>query len=154
MDTVTHTRHDNRPLALALAYPRRRPWLALGVAGVIALGLASRKYPALFPAVLGSYTGDGLWAWMVFLGFAFMTPAAHRARLACAALTFCGLIELSQLYQAPWINAIRATTAGHLVLGTGFQWMDLLAYAVGVACGFLADCCVARAQLSTRKLNN
>jgi len=43
--------------------------------------------------------------------------------------------EFSQLYQADWINAVRHTTPGHLVLGSGFHAMDLLAYGVGVAVG-------------------
>ena len=42
------------------------------------------------------------------------------------------LDELSQLYQAAWINQIRATTIGRLVLGSAFSWLDLLAYTVGV----------------------
>lgn len=136
------------------AYRRHRPWLALGVALVIGAGLASRKYPSLFPAALGSYTGDALWALMVFLGIAFIKPAMSGVRVAAAALAFCWLIEASQLYQAPWINAIRATTAGHLVLGTGFQWLDLAAYAAGITCGFLVDWCSAHAHLSARKLSN
>ncbi len=119
--------------------PRRRSWLALGIVLVIAVGLASRKYPSLFPAALGSHTGDALWALMVFLGVAFIQPAMPGVRMAGAALAFCWLIEVSQLYQAPWINAVRATTPGHLVLGTGFLWLDLLAYATGIACGFLGD---------------
>ncbi|MEJ7804860.1 MAG: DUF2809 domain-containing protein [Telluria sp.] len=120
-------------------YRRNRLALALGIVLVIAVGLASRAYPALFPAVLGSHTGDGLWALMVLLGIAFIWPAMPLMRVAGAALAFAWVIELSQLYQAPWINAIRATTPGHLVLGTGFQWMDLLAYLVGIGCGFLGD---------------
>ena len=121
------------------AHPRNRPWLAFCIVIVIAVGLASRAWPSLFPAALGSHTGDALWALMVFLGFAFIQPAAHAIRLACAALAFSWLIEASQLYQAPWINAVRATTPGHLVLGMGFQWLDLLAYALGIACGLLGD---------------
>ncbi|WP_426106044.1 DUF2809 domain-containing protein [Massilia sp. TSP1-1-2] len=135
---MTRTRTSNSVLA---PYRRPRPWLALGLVLVVALGLASRAYPALFPASLGSYTGDALWALMVFLGIAFFKPALSRTRLAGAALAFAWLVEASQLYQAPWINALRATTPGHLVLGTGFQWLDLVAYAAGIACGFLGDCC-------------
>ena len=120
-------------------YRRNRLALALGIVLVIALGLASRACPALFPAVLGSHTGDGLWALMVLLGIAFIWPAMPPMRVAGAALAFAWVIELSQLYQAPWINAIRATTPGHLVLGTGFQWRDLLAYLVGIGSGLLGD---------------
>lgn len=106
---------------------------------VIALGLASRKYPFLFPAVFGKYPGDALWALMVFLGCAFFKPRASTLRLAAVALAISCLDEFSQLYQAPWINAIRRTTMGHLVLGSTFSWGDMAAYAVGIFMGALID---------------
>jgi hypothetical protein len=118
---------------------RSRFWLAVSILMVIAVGLASRKFPSVFPAAFGSHTGDALWALMVFLGIAFLAPRMAGWRVALLALALSCLIEVSQLYQAPWINAIRASTAGHLVLGTGFQWGDLLAYALGIAFGLLAE---------------
>jgi hypothetical protein len=130
----------------AQPYRRNRAWLALGVVVVVALGLASRKFPSLLPALLGSYPGDALWALMVLLIIAMIRPAMTPSRLACAALATAYLVEASQLYQQPWINAIRATTPGHLVLGTGFQWLDLCAYTIGVACGVLGDLVFARRQ--------
>ena len=45
------------------------------------------------------------------------------------------VVEAAQLYQASWINAIRSTTLGHLVLGSQFGWIDLVAYAVGACLG-------------------
>lgn len=120
--------------------PRSRVWLFAGFIAVIALGLASRKYPFLFPALLGKYPGDALWALMVLVGCAFLRPRASTGRLAAAALAVSFLVEFSQLYQAPWINAIRHTTMGHLVLGSTFSWLDMAAYAVGVAIGVLFDC--------------
>ena len=118
---------------------RRRIWLALAVFVVIVVGLASRRFPSAFPAAFGSHTGDALWALMVFLGIAFLRPAMSGASVGCAALVFSFMIEIAQLYQAPWINALRATTLGHLVLGTGFQWLDLVAYTIGIVFGYLSD---------------
>ena len=123
---------------------RNRLWLALCLVLVIAAGLASRKFPSAFPAAFGSHTGDAFWALMVFVGFAFIAPRASGQRLAGAALAFAFVIEFLQLYQAPWINAIRATTPGHLVLGTGFQWWDLVAYVVGVGFGWLCDTAISK----------
>jgi hypothetical protein len=60
-------------------------------------------------------------------------------QIAFFSLLFCYAIEVSQLYQAPWINAIRNTTLGALVLGSGFLWSDLLAYALGVGMAFLIE---------------
>jgi len=118
---------------------RNRLWLLASFITVIALGLTSRKYPFLFPAVFGKYPGDALWALMVFLGCAFFKPRASTWGLAAVALAIACLDEFSQLYQAPWINAIRRTTMGHLVLGSTFSWGDMAAYAVGIFMGALID---------------
>jgi len=48
-------------------------------------------------------------------------------------------VELSQLYHAPWIDPIRRTTLGGLVLGFGFLWSDLACYAAGGGLGVLIE---------------
>ena len=119
--------------------PRPR-WRQLAfLIGVVAWGLASRAWPAMFPAVLGKYPGDALWALMIFVGLGALWPRATTARLGRAALLLCYGVELSQLYQAPWIVQVRAHTLGHLVLGSHFGWIDFIAYTVGVAFGVLAE---------------
>jgi hypothetical protein len=118
---------------------RSRLLYAVITLGVIVVGIASRKMPGLFPAVLDKYPGDVLWALMVFFGLGIALPRCSTGKLGLCALGISFLDELSQLYQAPWINAIRATMAGHLVLGSTFSWGDLLAYIVGVAIGVGAE---------------
>jgi hypothetical protein len=118
---------------------RSRAWLVAGMVLTVGAGLASRKFPGLLPQALGSYPGDALWAVLVFLLIAFIRPRMKSVRLAAITLAVSFLVEAAQLYQAPWINAIRATTPGHLVLGQGFDWLDLCAYAVGVAGAFIVD---------------
>lgn len=125
---------------------RSRLLLALTILAVIATGLASRKYPGMFPAVLDKYPGDSLWAIMVFLGFAFLWPKAKTPFLATLAIFFSLAIETSQLYQADWINNIRSTTLGHLVLGAAFSWTDILAYAVGVGIISCIDAVILKVQ--------
>jgi hypothetical protein len=117
---------------------RNRLWLSVAIVIVIIVGLASRKFP-FFPAVLGKFPGDALWALMVFFGWAFVGPRLETRYLALIALTTSYAVEFAQLYQAPWINAIRSTTVGHLVLGSTFVWADLIAYAVGVGVGVVLD---------------
>ena len=58
----------------------------------------------------------GAWAAMVYFGIVFLFPSVRLLRKALAALLFSYCIEISQLYQAGWINAIRGTTLGALVL--------------------------------------
>jgi hypothetical protein len=54
-------------------------------------------------------------------------------------MTLSVLVEVSQLYKAPWIDSIRRTTIGGLVLGHGFVWSDLACYAVGTGLGILLE---------------
>lgn len=64
----------------------------------------------------------------------------YEEKVACVlALVFSYLIEISQLYHAPWIDAIRATALGGLVLGFCFLWSDILCYTVGVLLGIIVD---------------
>jgi hypothetical protein len=51
------------------------------------------------------------------------------------ALAICYAVEFSQLLHWPWLMDLRATTLGHLILGTDFHWQDLLAYPAGIGVG-------------------
>jgi hypothetical protein len=123
----------------AQALERSRAVCLLATIAVIAAGLASRKFAWLFPAALGKYPGDALWALMVYTGWGMVLPWLPAPRLAACALATSFAVEFSQRYHAPWLDGIRATVPGHLVLGSGFSWIDLAAYTVGVAVGFVGD---------------
>lgn len=110
--------------------------LALGL--VVAAGLASRAFPFL-PAAWAQYPGDALWATMVYLGIAFLFPRIASLPLAGLALAVSFTVEFSQLYQGAWAQAVRATRLGHLVLGAGFDRIDLIAYVIGAAIGWISD---------------
>ena|GEM_PF-265033 len=106
---------------------------------VILLGLSSRKFGDALPAFIATYAGDTLWALMVFLGISMLLPAMPSPRRGIIALTFSYLIELGQLYHAPWIDSLRETTLGGLILGFGFLASDLLCYTFGVGLGVATD---------------
>ncbi len=118
---------------------RNRIYYLIAALAVIALGLASRRVPNLFLHALGKYPGDALWTIMVFTSLGAVFPRASSARLAVWALTISFIVEFTQLYQAPWINSIRSMLIGHLVLGSGFSWIDLLAYSVGASVAFFCE---------------
>ena len=69
---------------------------------------------------------------MVFLLFGLFFNRKSTKWVSIAALTFSYGIEISQLYHAPWIDALRAYSLGGLILGFGFLWSDLVCYSVGV----------------------
>lgn len=106
---------------------------------VIAAGLLWRASFMPLPPVVSKYGGDALWALMVFVGFGFLLPRAPTFVVALLALTFSWGVEFSQMYHASWLDAVRATIPGRLVLGNTFNWPDLPAYAAGVALGAWAE---------------
>ncbi len=114
---------------------RSRLLYALLAVAVVAAGLFWRSGIIPLPGWLSNYGGDALWAVMVFLGISFLLPRASTLTVALLALGVAWSVEFSQLYRAPWIDAVRATIPGKLVLGNTFHWLDLIAYAVGVALG-------------------
>ncbi|MCI4056747.1 DUF2809 domain-containing protein [Bacillus cereus] len=114
---------------------RNRVVYALFTIVIIILGLSSRKFAFALPHLLNDYLGDALWALMIFTGFGFLFPKTETKKLAFISLMFCYGIEVSQLYHAEWIDSMRATTLGGLVLGYGFLWSDLVAYTIGVGVG-------------------
>ncbi|WP_329765664.1 DUF2809 domain-containing protein [Bacillus nitratireducens] len=118
---------------------RNRLLYALFTIVVIILGLSSRKFAFALPDLLNEYLGDALWALMIFTGFGFLFPKIETRKLAFISLIFCYGIEISQLYHAEWIDSIRATTLGGLVLGYGFLWSDLVAYTIGVGVGLFCE---------------
>lgn len=118
---------------------RNRKTYAIAIICVVAAGLASRKFTWLFPTFLERYPGDALWALMVLLIFGFICPKLPVTWLASLALFVSFVVEFSQLYQPLWLTAVRHTTIGHLVLGFGFNPLDLVAYAVGIGIGFIIE---------------
>ncbi|MCU7753724.1 DUF2809 domain-containing protein [Bacillus cereus] len=118
---------------------RNRVVYALFTIVVIILGLSSRKFAFALPHLLNDYLGDALWGLMIFTGFGFLFPKTETKKLAFISLMFCYGIEASQLYHAEWIDSIRATTLGGLVLGYGFLWSDVVAYTIGVGVGILCE---------------
>ncbi len=70
-------------------------------------------------------------------GFVFKNTST--VYIACLALLFSFSIEISQLYHATWIDSLRATKLGGLILGYGFLWSDLVCYSIGIGVGLLLE---------------
>jgi len=106
---------------------------------VICLGLLSRKMTDHLPDLANLVLGDALWALMIYLLFGMVFRNWPVKKVAVIGLAFCFVIELSQLYHDRWIDGIRSTTLGGLVLGFGFLWSDLVAYSIGIGFGIGID---------------
>ena len=111
----------------------------LAIVITIILGLASRNFSHQLPIFISDNAGDALWAMMVYWGFRFLFVEKHFRTAIWASLLFSFSIEFSQLYQVDWINQIRATRIGALILGKGFLAVDLIRYMIGILIGNFLD---------------
>jgi hypothetical protein len=119
---------------------RNRVSYAMALAVVIVLGLLSRSsFAAALPLFLSTYAGDTLWALALFLTLGLVFPGLRLVVVALMTIGLAFSVEVSQLYQAAWIDAIRSTRMGALVLGSGFKWSDLLCYTVGCLMGVVGE---------------
>ena len=130
---------------------RRSPYLSLAVA-TIALGLYTRNPRSPLPELIATYGGDTLWAAMVYWLLSWWWSRVPISVRAAVSLCIATAVEFSQLYQAPWIVALRDNPIGALILGQGFLWSDLVCYAVGVVGAVLLDALlVSRRSTSTQE---
>lgn len=106
---------------------------------IMLMGLLSRKFMFIFPRNIAPFVGDMLWAMMIYFGFRFLFPKLNIIKSLVLAFLFSFSIEISQLYQSEWINNIRNTTIGGLILGHGFLFEDLISYSMGIILGCVVD---------------
>ena len=102
------------------------------IAVLIVLGLVSRKI-----AFVPENVGDALWAMVMYCCWRIVLVRRKPLVSAVFALITSFAVEFSQLIKWGWLVRIRSTTIGHLLLGQGFLWSDLLAYTVGIAAALL-----------------
>jgi hypothetical protein len=103
------------------------------------LGLSSRRFAEALPVFASEHAGDALWASMIYFGVRAVWVQKSLLWAALISLLFCFGIEFSQLYQAQWIQSIRSTFIGALVLGSGFLAVDLARYSAGIMLSLLID---------------
>ena len=105
----------------------------------MAVGLAVHFHGQFLGVVFQDVVGDALWAAMVTWWIAALVPGASLRTRVPVALAICFAVEMSQRYNAPALEALRRTTAGHLVLGSGFDPRDFVSYTLGVLAAMLLD---------------
>lgn len=126
------TRHD-------IGFRRGSSRTSVAFVMTIAMGLASRRFPGMFPPILGNYPGDAFWAKAAYWAVAGLRPAIPIRHAAASALMISFAVEASQHYHNSWVDAVRRTLFGRLILGSGFDLLDLVAYCSGVTLAAAAD---------------
>jgi Protein of unknown function (DUF2809) len=101
--------------------------------------------PEWFNDALGSVAYEVFWIalfWGCFVGRTFGASPLWKSQRSPFRISFavflatCGL-EFLQLWQPPFLQALRATIPGRLVLGNTFGWTDFPPYMAGSALGYL-----------------
>lgn len=111
---------------------RHRLHCAGAAAAIVVVGLIVHRVDLGLHPVVRDMLGDALWAAMIYCWLGALMPRARWSARTLLALAICGGVEASQLYRSPWLDSVRATWPGHLLLGSGYDSRDLLAYFLGV----------------------
>lgn len=130
-----------------LQYRKIRVTYLIAIVITISLGLASRNWSTLLPSFVAQNAGDILWAMMVYFGFRLLLVGKSVLTAIWLSLLFSFGIEFSQLYQEDWINQIRGTTLGALILGKGFLVEDLVRYTAGIIIATVLDTAAIKLRL-------
>jgi Protein of unknown function (DUF2809) len=118
-------------------YQKYRLALLIGMVLIIPLGYSIRFATGLglplFQDIFGSI------AYQVLLMFvvAFFFPRMNLVKIAIGVFIFSSAIEILQLWQPQFLQAIRATWAGRVLLGNTFLLGDFPPYAIGCFLGWL-----------------
>ena len=129
---------------LVLGLRSRVSWVFC-LAGIIVMGVLSRIVHS-GSVVIDKYLGDALYAAMVYviLRLLWRAPAVVVGVSAMIAMTFVELFQLTMIPAHMLASHHLISRIGARLMGTEFSFLDLLAYAVGIACIYLADSSPAR----------
>jgi len=118
----------------------KRRWLTAGlIPVVIAFGLGCKRYRGPGSDLINDFGPASMaYIWLFLLLTFFVVPRrAWTWRIVIGVFVFTCAVEFLQLWKPPWLQAVRSTFPGRMVLGTTFSWWDFPAYAVGSLLGLL-----------------
>jgi hypothetical protein len=118
---------------------RSRATHAVLAIATVAVGLTVHGSGTMLGDPARDILGDALWAMMITWGLGMVIPYGPSLRRGAIALAICYIVEFSQLYRTPLLDAARNTRLGQLTLGSGFDARDLLAYACGVIAAMILE---------------
>lgn len=109
--------------------------ISLGIILPLGYGIrfAQSPAPAWLHDALGSIAYEVFW---ILLAVLCLPRVAVTPIAIGVCLLTCG-IEFLQLWQPPFLQVIRATLLGRLVLGNTFGWSDFPAYFIGSYFGWV-----------------
>jgi hypothetical protein len=103
------------------------------------VGLAVHLRGGLLSPNARDILGDALWAVMLAGWIGAVRPGVVLLRRSALVLAVCIVVECSQRYHTPWLDELRRTALGHLVLGSDYDPRDFVAYSLGVIAAMLLE---------------
>ncbi|NJN21099.1 MAG: DUF2809 domain-containing protein [Leptolyngbya sp. RL_3_1] len=118
-----------------MRYSRSTLLISLGI--IVPFGLVTKFYGGRGAEWLNDTFGGIPYEIFWILLVAWFWPRGKAFTIALSVFVATCLLEVLQLWQPPWLQAIRATLPGRLVLGNTFTWSDFPYYAIGCGLGWL-----------------
>lgn len=112
-----------RPLAISL----------LLMAITVVAGLAVRFTHLGLPFSLVKYGGSALWAVMIYWVCSTFLPSWPLTWDAAISGILGTAVEFLKLYDPPWLDAVRRTLPGIIILGRVFNWRDIATYWIAIS---------------------
>lgn len=100
--------------------------------GTIAIGVLIHFRGGFLRPAVRDVLGDALWATMIVWWTGVAAPRLALRLRGLIAFAICVGVEFSQAFHTPSLDALRQTVPGQLILGSGYDPRDFLAYAAGV----------------------
>jgi len=129
-----------RPLAISLVL----------IAITVTAGLAVRFAHLGLPFSVVKYGGSGLWAAMIYWLCSTFLPSGRWTRNVAISATLGTAVEFLKLYDPPWLDAVRRTLPGIIILGRMFNWRDIATYWIAICLAAGLDLLIRRTLVPGR----
>ena len=103
----------------------------LWLLAVTLAGLATKFYQGPFHSWVNNSAGGILYVIFFCLLSSLIFPGARSVMIALAVFTGTSLLEILQLWHPVWLESIRNSFAGAILIGSTFSWLDFPHYAIG-----------------------
>jgi hypothetical protein len=110
---------------------RYRFILFLAIIIIIPLGLVSKFYKGPLDSWLNNYSGGIFYEIFWILLVILINPKIPPSIATIWVFMITALLEFMQLWHPPFLEAIRSTLIGRLLIGTTFDWWDFPHYILG-----------------------
>lgn len=101
---------------------------------LVPLGVFSKLYRGPFQEWFNFYFGGLLYEVFWCLIIAAIVPKVSKIKIVIIVLIITCSLEFLQLFHHPFLETIRSTFLGRILIGHSFSWYDFPYYIIG--CGF------------------